>query len=92
MGLWQFVLSLPLSALLFYQTSNPTHRSYTSLQPRTRLLFGAGIIAWASLGLYFQPSIERGLGMTPTEQETEDAKRLVGVRLEPVDRKKIKNG
>jgi hypothetical protein len=37
------------------------HRSFTSLSPRSRTYFGLGIMANATLALYFADSIESGL-------------------------------
>jgi hypothetical protein len=44
-------------------------RSYTSLTPRTRALFGLCIMANAALALQFSDDIERFLGLVPTKEE-----------------------
>ena len=50
------------------------HSSYKSLQPRTRVLFGLGIMANAALALQFSDQIEAFLGMTPTQSEEQRLK------------------
>ncbi|GAB7363715.1 hypothetical protein MBLNU230_g4283t1 [Neophaeotheca triangularis] len=48
-------------------------QSYRTLTPRTRLLFGSGLIAYAFFGLYASDKAESALGYTPSE---EDKRRL----------------
>ena len=66
-------------------TANP-FRSYTSLNPRTRALFGLGLIGWASIGLWTSPQVEGVLGMVPSQQEQDELERKMAVRVERVDR------
>ena len=64
------------------------HSSYNSLQPRTRALFGLGIMANAALALQFSDQIEAFLGMTPTQTEEQRLKDSLP-RVTTVDRKSV---
>ncbi len=48
-------------------------QSYRSLAPRTRLIIGGGIMAYAAFGLLASDQAEKFLGWTATD---EDRKRL----------------
>lgn len=48
-------------------------QSYRNLTPRTRLLIGGGVMAYAAFGLFASDQAEQFLGWTPTD---EDRKRL----------------
>ncbi|KAL2218062.1 hypothetical protein M432DRAFT_640173 [Thermoascus aurantiacus ATCC 26904] len=61
-------------------------RSYRALTPKTRLLFGLGLMAWAGIGLYTEPQVERALGMVPTREEQEELERKLSIRISSVDR------
>ncbi|OJJ81633.1 uncharacterized protein ASPGLDRAFT_37945 [Aspergillus glaucus CBS 516.65] len=61
-------------------------QSYRSLTPRTRALFGIGLVAWASVGLWTTPQVEGALGMTASEKEKEELERKMAVRVERVER------
>ena len=50
-------------------------RAYKNLSPRTRALFGLGIMANAGVALYFADQIEAFFGMTPTPEEQGRLKR-----------------
>jgi len=43
--------------------------SYRSLSPRTRLIIGGGIMAYAGFGLLVSDKAEQILGFTPTEED-----------------------
>ncbi len=61
MGLWQWArFSLCVSSHLFSLTplNQFLHRSSRSLQPKTRLYFGVGMIAWSGLGLLLSDKAE----------------------------------
>lgn len=60
--------------------------SYKSLSPKTRAVFGIGLMAWASLGMMISPQVEKTLGMVPSEQEKEELERKLALRVERVDR------
>ncbi|RKU47225.1 hypothetical protein DL546_008451 [Coniochaeta pulveracea] len=46
-------------------------QAYRNLSSLTRIGVGAGIIAWATVGLYLSDSVEEKLGFTPTEADKE---------------------
>ena len=56
-----------------------------SLSPRTRALFGLGMIGWATVGLWTTPQVEGMLGMMPSQSEQDDLERKMAVRVESVE-------
>lgn len=46
-------------------------RSYRNLSPKTRLLIGGGIMAYAAFGLFLSDKAEQTFGMVPTEKDRE---------------------
>ncbi|KAL4956168.1 hypothetical protein BDW69DRAFT_181874 [Aspergillus filifer] len=60
--------------------------SYKGLTPKTRALFGLGVMAWASIGLWMQPQVEKAMGMVPTAEEQAELERKMAVRIERVER------
>ncbi|KAJ5542261.1 hypothetical protein N7461_008264 [Penicillium sp. DV-2018c] len=58
--------------------------SYRGLTPKTRALFGIGVMAWAGLGLWATPQVESALGMQPTKEEQEALDRKLAVRVSRV--------
>ncbi|KNG85910.1 hypothetical protein ANOM_006090, partial [Aspergillus nomiae NRRL 13137] len=60
--------------------------SYRSLSPKTRALFGVGVMAWASIGLWVLPEVEGAMGMAPTKQEQEELDRKMAIRISRVDK------
>ncbi|EAQ88198.1 hypothetical protein F5144DRAFT_571871 [Chaetomium tenue] len=51
-------------------------KSYTNLPPKTKLAFGAGLLAWGLLGLTFGDKVESKLGYTPTEADKAELQKL----------------
>lgn len=62
------------------------HSSYRSLSPKTRALFGIGVMAWASIGLWASPQVENAMGMAPTKEEQEELDRKLAVRISRVEK------
>ncbi|GKZ16564.1 hypothetical protein AbraIFM66951_000203 [Aspergillus brasiliensis] len=62
------------------------HSSYRSLSPKTRALFGIGVMAWASIGLWVSPQVENAMGMAPTKEEQEELDRKLAVRISRVEK------
>ncbi|RAH52234.1 hypothetical protein BO85DRAFT_463998 [Aspergillus piperis CBS 112811] len=60
--------------------------SYRSLSPKTRALFGTGVTAWASIGLWASPQVENAMGMAPTKEEQEELDRKLAVRISRVEK------
>ncbi|PGH18702.1 hypothetical protein AJ80_04355 [Polytolypa hystricis UAMH7299] len=60
--------------------------SYRALAPRTRLLFGFGLIAYAGIGMWSSPKVEEALGMVPTKQEQEELDRKMNIQISRIDR------
>jgi len=42
------------------------------MAPRTRVMIGAGIMAYAGAGLFLSDKAEEKLGLTPTEKDKEE--------------------
>ncbi|KAJ5666181.1 uncharacterized protein N7477_008629 [Penicillium maclennaniae] len=58
--------------------------TYRSLTPKTRALFGVGVMIWASIGLWTTPQVENALGMASTKEEQEALDRQLAVRISRV--------
>lgn len=52
-------------------------RKYRGLSPKTRLLIGGGIMAYAVLGLLVSDEAEKKFGMVPTEEDKKELKSWV---------------
>ncbi|KAL1635724.1 hypothetical protein SLS58_010087 [Diplodia intermedia] len=44
-------------------------QKYRSSAPKTRLLFGLGLLAWGTIGLYSTQATERAFDMVPTDED-----------------------
>ncbi|KAJ5172565.1 hypothetical protein N7492_005158 [Penicillium capsulatum] len=55
--------------------------TYRSLTPKTRALFGVGVMAWATIGLWTSPQVENALGMQASQEEQEALDRKLQVRV-----------
>ncbi|KAI9785309.1 MAG: hypothetical protein M1839_000326 [Geoglossum umbratile] len=53
------------------------YQKFKSLPPRTRVLIGAGIMAYAGFGLLVTDKAEKVLGMEASEEEKEKLRRAV---------------
>ncbi|PGH33243.1 hypothetical protein GX50_03921 [[Emmonsia] crescens] len=60
--------------------------SYRNLSPRTRLLFGAGLMAYATVGMWWSPKVEEALGMVPSQEEQAELERKLSVKVSSVER------
>ncbi|KAJ5963732.1 uncharacterized protein N7479_003608 [Penicillium vulpinum] len=58
--------------------------SYRGLTPKTRALFGIGVMAWAGIGLWITPQVENALGMQPSKEEQDALDRKLTVRVSRV--------
>jgi hypothetical protein len=58
--------------------------TYRSLTPKTRALFGVGVMAWATIGLWTTPQVENALGMSSTKEEQEALDKQLAVRISRV--------
>lgn len=64
------------------------YSAYKNLNPRTRALFGVGLMCWAGIGLLISPQVEKALDMVPTEEEKRELERKLDFRVVSVDREK----
>lgn len=55
--------------------------TYRSLTPKTRALFGVGVMAWAAIGLWSSPQVEGALGMQASKEEQEALDKQLAVRI-----------
>ncbi|KAL4983366.1 hypothetical protein BDW68DRAFT_191391 [Aspergillus falconensis] len=61
-------------------------KSYKSLTPKTRAIFGVGVMAWASIGLWTSSQVEQAMGMVPTEEEKAELERKLAIRVSRVEK------
>lgn len=59
--------------------------SYNALSPKTRVIFGVGLMINAGLALQFSDKIEGALGLKPTQQDEEKLNRALP-RISTVER------
>ncbi|KAF2836064.1 hypothetical protein M501DRAFT_960888 [Patellaria atrata CBS 101060] len=52
-------------------------QSYRNLSPKTRTLFGLGVIAWAGIGLMATEKAEKKFGFEPTDQDRKELDRIL---------------
>ncbi|GAB7340029.1 hypothetical protein MBLNU457_6531t1 [Dothideomycetes sp. NU457] len=77
MSLWQYVpfqfKHTSLSTLQPQSLPSITnkHRTYKSISPQTRMLFGGGLIAWALIAQTLTDQAEPMLGFKASEQDKE---------------------
>lgn len=57
------------------------YSTYRTLTPKTRALFGVGVMAWATIGLWTSPQVESALGMQPSKEEQDALDRKLQVRV-----------
>ncbi|GAD95971.1 hypothetical protein ANI_1_1762144 [Paecilomyces variotii No. 5] len=60
--------------------------SYRALTPKTRLVFGLGLMTWASIGMWASPEVENALGLAPTKEDQEELDRKLAVRVASVEK------
>ncbi|CAL5869559.1 uncharacterized protein PFLUO_LOCUS3789 [Penicillium psychrofluorescens] len=58
--------------------------SYRSLSPKTRALFGIGVMAWATIGLWTAPQVEDAMGMKASKEEQEALDRKLALKVSRV--------
>ncbi|KAL4975799.1 hypothetical protein BDW66DRAFT_151530 [Aspergillus desertorum] len=64
--------------------SRVSAHSYKSLSPKTRAIFGVGVMVWASIGLWTSSQVEQAMGMVPTEEEKAELERKLAIRVSRV--------
>lgn len=65
---------------------NPASRAYKGLSPRTRALFGLGLMGWAGIGLMLSPVVEERMGIVPSQEEQEELDRKLRLKIHTVDK------
>ncbi|KAJ5281694.1 hypothetical protein N7478_007066 [Penicillium angulare] len=65
--------------------------TYRGLTPKTRALFGVGVMAWATIGLWTSPKVEDALGMHASKEEQEALDRQLAVRISRAGREDNKD-
>ncbi|KAJ4363015.1 hypothetical protein N0V83_010133 [Neocucurbitaria cava] len=50
---------------------------FKSIPPRTRMIIGVGIMAYAGAGLYLSDRAEERFGLTPTEKDREELRKAM---------------
>ncbi|KAH7382640.1 hypothetical protein DE146DRAFT_760475 [Phaeosphaeria sp. MPI-PUGE-AT-0046c] len=59
---------------------------YRAITPKTRMMIGAGVMAYAGAGLFLSDKAEEKFGLTPTEQDLKDLREALP-KISTVDRK-----
>ncbi|KAF2676393.1 hypothetical protein K458DRAFT_447514 [Lentithecium fluviatile CBS 122367] len=59
---------------------------YKNIAPKTRVLIGVGIMAYAGAGMYFSDKVEEKLGLVPTEKDKEELSKAIP-KITAVERK-----
>ena len=72
----------------FTRSDISRYSTYRGLTPKTRALFGVGVMAWATIGLWTTPQVENALGMQSTKEEQEALDRKLAVRVSRVGEEK----
>lgn len=70
--------------ILFGLSELTSRSTYRNLSPKTRALFGIGVMAWASIGLWTAPQVESALGLQATKEDQEALDRQLAVRIAQV--------
>lgn len=60
-------------------------RWYKGIAPKTRIIIGVGIVAYAGLGLFLSDKAEERFGLVPTEKDKEDLQKAMP-KIIPIDR------
>ncbi|KAF2242462.1 hypothetical protein BU26DRAFT_571133 [Trematosphaeria pertusa] len=63
----------------------PVWQWYKGIAPKTRVLVGVGIMAYAGLGLVLSDKVEEKLGLVPTEKDKEDLRKAIP-KVTPVEK------
>jgi hypothetical protein len=63
------------------------HSWYKSITPKTRMVIGASIMAYAGFGMFVSDKVEEQLGFVPTEKDKEDLRKAIP-KITTVDREK----
>ncbi|KAL2126136.1 hypothetical protein VTI74DRAFT_1633 [Chaetomium olivicolor] len=62
-------------------------QAYRNLTPKSKAIFGAGLVAWGLLGLQFSDVAEAKLGYTPTDADKAALEKMTP-RIHAVPREK----
>jgi hypothetical protein len=62
------------------------HRWYRAITPKTRVMIGVGVMAYAGAGLFLSDKAEEKFGLTPTDKDLEELKGALP-KITTVDRK-----
>jgi hypothetical protein len=60
-------------------------RWYKGIAPKTRMIIGVGIVAYAGLGLFLSDKAEEKFGLVPTEKDREELKNAMP-KIIPIER------
>ena len=52
-------------------------RWYKGIPPKTRMLIGVGIMAYAGAGMFLTDKAEEKFGLVPTEKDKEELRRAI---------------
>ncbi|KAF2731636.1 hypothetical protein EJ04DRAFT_566648 [Polyplosphaeria fusca] len=55
----------------------PVWQWYRGISPKSRVLIGVGVMAYAGLGLFLSDKAEEKFGLVPTEKDKEDLRKAI---------------
>jgi hypothetical protein len=67
------------------QSTDFPYRWYKGIAPKTRMIIGVGIVAYAGLGLFLSDKAEEKFGLVPTEKDREELKKAMP-KIIPIER------
>ena len=72
MAVWQYVRTLHM-----YVPITNIYRWFKNIPPKTRMIIGVGVMAYAGAGLYISDKAEEKFGLTPTEKDREQLQDVI---------------
>ncbi|PSN69512.1 hypothetical protein BS50DRAFT_586805 [Corynespora cassiicola Philippines] len=88
-------LALPIGASLHLRNHHPPPSAlplhmalwqwYRGIAPKTRIVIGVGVMAYAGLGMFLSDRAEEHLGLVPTEKDKEELRKAIPT-ITPVER------
>lgn len=84
MSLWRYAQPSSICSISTGLSELTLAAPTATYPPKTRALFGIGVMAWASIGLWTAPQVESALGLQATKEEQEALDRQLAVRVAQV--------
>ena len=79
-------LAVRISRLPFKHIWLIQDRKYRSIAPKTRILLGVGVMAYASIALVLSDKAEEKFGLVPSEKDKEELEKVIP-KIIPIDKR-----